>query len=149
MPKLTQNLLILVAEDDPDDRLLIQSAFEENNLSNPLLFVEDGEALMDYLCWQESYATREDNSKPGIIILDLNMPRKSGRQALHEIKSNPELRSIPVIVLTTSSLPEDIQACYDAGANSFVCKPVTFEKLGAALKTIEEYWFRISVLPSS
>ena len=149
MPKSTKVLPILVADDDPDDRLLIQSAFEEGNIGNPLIFVEDGEELLDYLCHQGRFALQHDVVLPGIILLDLNMPRKNGRQVLRELKSNPEFRRIPIIILTTSALPDDIAECYEAGANGFICKPATFEKLTEALKIVEQYWFNVVVLSPS
>jgi len=139
-------VVILMADDDADDRMLARDAVEESRLANPLYFVEDGQELMDYLHRVGRYAT-EDAPRPGIILLDLNMPRKDGREALREIKSDPDLRSIPVVVLTTSKTEEDILRSYDLGANSFITKPVTFERLVDIVRTLGLYWFNIVQLP--
>ena len=141
-------MTILLAEDDPDDRMLAMEAFEESRLLNSLEMVEDGEELMDYLHRTGKYANDECKSLPGLILLDLNMPRKDGREALKEIKSDPNLRRIPIVVLTTSKAEEDILRTYDLGVNSFVVKPVTFDALVDVLKTIGKYWFEIVQLPS-
>jgi len=138
---------ILIADDDPDDHLLIQTALEENHLTNPLIFVENGEELMDYLYQKGKYADPNKFVRPGIILLDLNMPRKDGREALREIKSNPQLRQIPVLVLTTSNLVEDIKQSYALGANSYMLKPTTFEGLSDILQVMETYWLNIAQLP--
>lgn len=141
-------ITILLADDDPDDRMLTRDAFVESRLRNELEMVEDGEELMDYLHNRGKYSGESARPMPGLILLDLNMPRKDGREALKEIKSCPELRRIPVIVLTTSKAEEDILRTYDLGVNSFVVKPVTFEALVDVLKTIGKYWFEIVELPS-
>ena len=138
---------ILVAEDDADDRLMIKDAFEESRLGNPVDFVEDGVQLMDYLLRQGEYANLGDCPYPGFILLDLNMPRKDGRTALKEIKANPILQRIPIIVLTTSKAEEDIVRTYNLGVNSFICKPVTFESLVEIVKTVGRYWIEIVALP--
>ena len=140
-------LTILLAEDDPDDRLLVKEAFEENHLLNPLEMVENGEELMDYLYKRGRFA--ETAVRPSLILLDLNMPRKSGIEALQEIKSDASLRTIPVIVLTTSKAEEDILRTYDLGVNSFVVKPVTFESLVELVKQLGKYWFQLVELPAS
>ncbi len=142
------SMTILLADDDPDDRMLTRDAFEESRLRNGLEIVEDGEELMDYLYHRGKFAGDAAKPRPGLILLDLNMPRKDGREALKEIKSDPDLRRIPVIVLTTSKAEEDILRTYDLGVNSFVVKPVTFEALVDVLKTIGKYWFEIVELPS-
>jgi len=147
MGKSSKPIMILMADDDPDDRMLTQEAFEECRLSNDLRFVEDGEELMDYLHCKGKYAEPKDSPRPGLILLDLNMPRKDGREALGEIKSDPELRRIPIVVLTTSKAEEDILRSYDLGVNSFIVKPVSFEGLVAVVKTLGEYWFQIVELP--
>lgn len=141
-------MTILLADDDPDDRMLTRDAFQESHLRNTLEMVEDGEELLDYLNHRESYAGDAARPRPGLILLDLNMPRKDGREALKEIKNNPELRRIPIVVLTTSKAEEDILRTYDLGVNSFVVKPVTFEALVDVLKTIGKYWFEIVELPA-
>lgn len=138
---------ILVAEDDADDRLMIKDAFEESRLGNPVDFVEDGVELMDYLLRQGKYSGNGDAPYPGFILLDLNMPRKDGRTALKEIKANPVLQRIPIIVLTTSKAEEDIVRTYNLGVNSFICKPVTFESLVEIVKTVGRYWIEIVALP--
>lgn len=138
---------ILLADDDPDDRMLTQEAFEESRLRNRLDMVEDGEELMDYLLHRGKYQGASAKPRPGLILLDLNMPRKDGREALKEIKSCPELRRIPVIALTTSKADEDIIRTYDLGVNSFIVKPVTFEGMVEVLKTLGKYWFEIIELP--
>ncbi len=140
-------ITILMADDDDDDRKLTADALEESHLANPLKFVENGEELLDYLRQQGKYSLPNSAPRPGIILLDLNMPRMDGRAALKEIKKDPELRQIPVIVLTTSKADEDIYRSYDLGVNSYIVKPVTFESLVDVLQTLEKYWFQIVELP--
>ena len=140
-------ITLLLAEDDPDDRMLIRDALREARLANDLHTVEDGEELLDYLNRRGAYAGATEAPRPGLILLDLNMPRKDGREALQEIKSDPDLRQIPVVVLTTSKAEEDVFRSYDLGANSFITKPVTFESLVEVMKTLERYWFEIVELP--
>lgn len=142
-----RSITILLADDDADDRMMASDALEESRLANDLRCVEDGEELMDYLHRRGKYASPNDAPRPGLILLDLNMPRKDGREALKEIKAEPELRSIPVIVLTTSKAEEDIYRTYDLGVNSFITKPVNFESLVAVMKTLGKYWFEIVELP--
>ena len=138
---------ILMADDDADDRLMAQDAFDEVHLANELHFVEDGEALLDYLYRRGHYATRSAGQEPGLILLDLNMPKKDGREALQEIKADPALRHIPIVVLTTSRAEEDILRTYDLGVNSFITKPVTFAGLVELVKTLTHYWFELVTLP--
>ena len=140
-------ITILMADDDEEDRLLTAEAFAESHVANDLHFVNDGEELMQYLFRQGKYADPDTSPRPGIILLDLNMPRKDGREALAEIKSDPELCRIPVIILTTSKAEEDIIRSYDLGANSFIAKPVTFHRLVEVLQTVGNYWFHIVQLP--
>ena len=143
---MTTNLepiTILIADDDPDDRLLVEDAFEEVQLENAFAFVEDGEQLMDYLHQRGAYRELAGSPPPGLILLDLNMPKKDGRQALREIKEDPDLRSIPVVILTTSQAEEDILRSYNLGANSFIVKPVTFDKLVDIIHKVTNYWFQI------
>src|ERR1700704_6357211 len=137
----------LMADDDADDRRLTQEAFEEARLINDVRFVENGEQLLEYLRKQGQYAPPAEAPRPGLILLDLNMPRKDGRTVLKEIKSDPILRQIPVVVLTTSKSDEDIYRSYDLGVNSYIVKPVTFEALVDILQTLEKYWFQIVELP--
>lgn len=140
-------ITILLADDDPDDRKLTQDAFVENRLVNVLHCVEDGEELMEYLRRQGRYVDQKDAPLPGLILLDLNMPRKDGREALKEIKADPELRRIPIVVLTTSKAEEDIVRTYDLGVNSYVTKPVTFKSLVELIKILGRYWFEVVELP--
>ncbi|PPS39974.1 response regulator [Chroococcidiopsis sp. TS-821] len=136
-----------MADDDEDDCMLAREAFSESRLANDLHFVRDGEELMDYLHQRGRYAAANSAPRPGLILLDLNMPRKDGREALKEIKADPNLRQIPVVVLTTSKAEEDIYRSYDLGANSFITKPVTFASLVEVMRTIGKYWFEIVELP--
>ena len=140
-------VLILFAEDDEEDYQMAVDAFEEARLKNDVVWVRDGEELMDYLLHRERFEDPAAAPRPGLILLDLNMPRKDGREALQEIKSNPDLRRIPVVILTTSKAEEDIVFSYDLGANSFIRKPVSFEGLVAAMKALGQYWFELVELP--
>ncbi len=143
----TTSITILLADDDEEDRFLTRDALHESRLPSELRFVEDGEELMDYLRHRGRYELAESAPVPGLVLLDLNMPRKDGREALAEIKSDPTLRSIPVVVLTTSKRDEDLQQSYLAGANSYIVKPVTFEGLVDAMRGLKEYWLEIVTLP--
>lgn len=149
MKELPKLISILMADDDEDDRQLAQEALEESRLVNELRFVMDGEELMDYLYHRGKYEDPASSPRPGIILLDLNMPRKDGREALKEIKSDSELRRIPVVVLTTSDAEEDIIRSYDMGVNSFIKKPVTFDGMVEIMKALGDYWFQIVELPPS
>jgi CheY-like chemotaxis protein len=146
-PSQAMPITILMADDDPDDRALTQEALEEGRLINNIRFVEHGEELLDYLRKQGRYAPPADAPRPGLILLDLNMPRKDGRAVLKDIKSDPALRTIPVVVLTTSKADEDVYRSYDLGVNSYIVKPVTFEALVDILQTLGKYWFEIVELP--
>lgn len=140
-------ITILYADDDEDDRLLVEDALAESRLRNDLRMVEDGEQLLDYLHRRGAYADPEQSPRPGLILLDLNMPRLDGREALTAIKSDPDLRRIPIVVLTTSKAEEDILRSYDLGVNSFITKPVTFDALVELMKILGKYWFEIVELP--
>ena len=140
-------ITILLADDDPDDRQLTRDAFVENRLANELDCVEDGEELMDYLRRRGRYSDLNGEPLPGLILLDLNMPRKDGREALKEIKADPVLRRVPIVVLTTSKAEEDILRSYDLGVNSYVTKPVTFKSLVELIKVLGQYWFEVVKLP--
>ena len=140
-------IVILLADDDEEDRMLACDAMAESRLSNEIFCVTDGEDLMDYLLREGKYAPPARAPRPGLILLDLNMPKKDGREALREIKANPALRQIPIVVLTTSKSDEDILRSYDSGANSFISKPVTFEGLVDLMKVLGRYWFEIVGLP--
>ena len=139
---------ILVADDDADDRLMAKEALDECRLSNELHFVEDGVDLLNYLRRQGRYAA-SGTARPGLILLDLNMPKMDGREALREIKADPTLRRIPIVVMTTSKAEEDIYRTYDLGVSSYVAKPVTFEGLVEVMKTLGRYWFEIVELPDA
>ncbi|HXH93852.1 MAG TPA: response regulator [Thermoanaerobaculia bacterium] len=141
-------IVILLADDDEEDRMLTSDALIESRVVNDLRFVEDGEELLDYLHQRGRYSDPTAAPSPGLILLDLNMPRKDGREALREIKADPRLRRIPVIVLTTSKAEEDIFRTYDLGANSFITKPVHFNALVEVMKEIGRYWIEIVELPN-
>ena len=143
----SNSIVILMADDDPEDVMLAEEALEEARLLNDFYSVADGEELMDYLHRREPYDDPKDSPTPGLILLDLNMPRKNGFEALQEIKEDPELRSIPVVVLTTSRAEEDVYRSYDLGVNSFISKPVSFDGLVEAMKVLGQYWFKIVARP--
>jgi CheY-like chemotaxis protein len=136
-----------VADDDADDRFLVREALEESRLANDVHFVEDGEQLLAYLYRRGKYSEHTTSPRPGLILLDLNMPRKDGREALKEIKADPDLRSIPVVILTTSNAERDVFSTYDLGASSFIPKPVTFQGLVEIIQILGRYWFEIVELP--
>ena len=138
---------ILLAEDDPDDRLLLQEALQEGRLANELTCVEDGEELLDYLHQRGKWVGGAP--RPGLILLDLNMPKLDGREALRAIKADPSLRQIPVVVLTTSKAEEDVLRSYDLGANSFITKPVTFQSMVDLMRVLGSYWLEIVELPAT
>ena len=140
---------ILIADDDEDDLLLIADAFEEARLTNPIDFVKDGEELMHYLRKEGQYADTDDIPLPGIILLDLNMPKKDGRTALKEIREDPKLHKIPIIVLTTSKSEEDILKTYELGVISFITKPVTFDRLVEVVRVLRKYWIEIVAIPAN
>jgi two-component system response regulator len=145
MNKEYKSVHILMADDDPDDRMLMQEALQETNLENLLRFVEDGAELMDYLHRRGKFV--EDAPRPGLILLDLNMPKVDGREALKNIKSDPELRRIPIVVFTTSRADHDILKSYDLGVNSFISKPTQYVDLVYVARQISQYWLRTVELP--
>jgi CheY-like chemotaxis protein len=147
MSSRTKTLTVLVADDDEDDRSFIKKAWDKSRVSNDLRFVEDGEELTNYLNHAGRYSDPASSPRPAVILLDLNMPKKDGREALREIKADPELRQIPVIILTTSKADEDICRSYDLGANSYISKPVTFGALTDVLQVLGKYWIEIVDLP--
>jgi two-component system, response regulator len=144
MSKRANPICIVMADDDEDDRASTRDAFQRNRMANDFHTVNDGEELMSFLRRQGKYA---DAPRPGLVLLDLNMPKKDGREALAEIKGDPALRSIPVVVLTTSGEEEDILRSYDLGANSYIRKPVTFEALVKVLGALGQYWVQVVELP--
>jgi CheY-like chemotaxis protein len=142
-----RTISILVAEDDEDDRLLTEEAFREAKIKHTVHFVKNGEEVLDYLCRRNRYTEAKLAPRPGLILLDLNMPKKDGREVLKEIKSNPNLRQIPVVILTTSQDNHDIDLAYELGANSFIVKPRRFDGLVKIIKTLGSYWFDLVELP--
>ncbi len=148
-PTTNKPITILVADDDPDDRQLTREAFEENHLANALKFVEDGEELLDYLNHRGKYSDPASAPWPGIILLDLNMPRKDGREALQELKKDPRFRGIRVVIMTTSKAEEDVVRSYDLSAASYITKPVTFERLVEVVRALGRYWLEIVELPDN
>ncbi|MDZ7899364.1 MAG: response regulator [Arcicella sp.] len=140
--------LILIADDDEDDRMFTREAFDENFEKNETRFVNDGVELMDYLKRRNKYADPQSSPRPSIILLDLNMPKMDGREALREIKSDPDLRIIPVVILTTSKAEQDILKTYDMGVNCFITKPVSFTAFIEVARTIGHYWFDVVKLPN-
>ncbi|MFE8070077.1 response regulator [Marinobacteraceae bacterium S3BR75-40.1] len=138
---------ILMAEDDAMDRMLTKEALEESRLANPIYFVEDGEQLMRYLRREPPYTDPTEYPYPGVILLDLNMPKMDGRACLRAIRKDPNLKHLPVIVMTTSTQEEEVFRSYGLGANSFICKPIEFEKLVDVMRSFGKYWFTIVDLP--
>jgi len=147
MKKTAKPITILMADDDADDRQFTKEALEESHLANDLRFVENGEELLQYLRHEAKYSKEGDSPRPGLILLDLDMPRVDGRTALKTIKSSPDLRQIPVVILTSSKDDQDIYKSYDLGVNSYIVKPVTFEALVDILRMFTKYWFEIVELP--
>lgn len=141
-------VIILMADDDDDDFMLTEKALKKSKLLNTLYRVTDGEELLDFLLRKGEYTDPFRSPRPGVILLDLNMPRKDGREALKEIKSNPDLQDIPVVVFTTSKAEEDIYRSYKLGVNSFITKPVSFEGLIDVMTSLGKYWFEIVELPT-
>ncbi len=142
MNALPKSNVILMADDDADDRLLAKDAFAESRFNGDLQFVENGEELLDYLLHRGKYENAATAPRPKLILLDLNMPKKDGREVLREIKTDPDLRRIPVVVLTTSQADTDVGGIYELGANSFICKPVKYDALVNVMRVLGEYWFR-------
>jgi CheY-like chemotaxis protein len=141
-------ITMLLAEDDLDDRYLISEALDESGVENRLFIVENGEDLLDYLKNRGKYADTEKYPRPGLILLDLNMPLLDGREALAEIKRDPDLRRIPIVVLTTSQKEEDIQETYAMGITGFITKPMTFSELVEVMRSVGNYWLQSVTLPS-
>lgn len=146
--KTSKTIEILIADDDTEDRMLIIDALKESRLKNNVQYVENGEELLLYLQNKGVYSDKKKYPTPGIILLDLNMPKKDGREALKEIKEDKNLKSIPIIILTTSKAEEDILKTYDLGVNSFITKPVTFTAMVEVMNTLKKYWLEIVELPN-
>ena len=146
-PRACRAIRILMAEDDADDRFMTARALETTESDHHLCFVKDGQELLDYLRHEGEYAPPNAPATPAVILLDLNMPRKDGREALEEIKADPRLRCIPVVVLTTSRSEEDVLRSYNLGVNSYIAKPTSFDDLVRAMQVFESYWFGVVELP--
>jgi CheY-like chemotaxis protein len=142
-----KTLIILMADDDADDRLLAQEAMNESRVLNELHFVENGVQLLSYLRGEDKFSERSKYPMPGLILLDLNMPKMDGREALEKIKADPRLRRIPIVILTTSKAEEDMAKGYDLGAASYITKPVTFDALVELMRTLGKYWVEFVELP--
>ncbi len=139
---------VLMAEDDEDDRMMAEKAFRENRIANPLVTVSNGADLLDYLRQKGKFADSSKSPRPGLILLDLNMPKMDGREALKVIKGDEKLMRIPVVIITTSKAEEDILKSYNTGANSYITKPITFDGLVKVIKTLKDYWLEIVELPN-
>jgi CheY-like chemotaxis protein len=148
MAKSLKPVTVLMADDDPDDREMTREAFEESRVANDLRFVEDGEELLDYLNRRGTYSDPARSPRPGLILLDLNMPRKDGREALREIKADARLKNIRIVILTTSRAEEDVFRTYDLSAASYIAKPATFAGLVEVVRTLGKYWLEIVELPN-
>ena len=142
-----QKRFILIAEDDADDRFLLQTAFEENGFTDSLEFVDNGISLMEFLTKVQQSKTLDINY-PAFILLDLNLPKKDGREVLKEIKQHADLKKIPVVVFTTAKNEHEIRRCYEYGANSYVVKPVSFEALVKVIRDVRNYWFNTASVPA-
>jgi CheY-like chemotaxis protein len=149
MTAATPTVLILIADDDEDDVLLTRNALAKNKIRNEVHWVKDGVELLEYLRHQGRHAEPADAPRPHLILLDLNMPRKNGLEALREIKADVGLRLIPVVALTTSQAEEDVLRSYDLGVSSFIIKPVDFDGLVRVMRSLEDYWFQIVRLPGA
>lgn len=147
MPHSTTSQPILLVEDSPEDFEATLRAFQKSGLKNTLLRCEDGDEALDYLHRRGKYADPAQSPRPGVILLDLNLPGTDGRQVLSEVKNSEHLRDIPVVVLTTSADERDITACYRAGANSYIQKPVDIDGFMKAIERLNGYWFEVVILP--
>lgn len=144
-----RNGVILLADDDPDDLDMMRRALAKNQLANELYTVGDGEELLDYLHHRGKFEPAGMSPAPALILLDLNMPKMDGREALREIKQDPKLRGIPVVVMTTSTAQQDITRAYELGCNSFISKPITLAELVDVTRVLGNYWFEIVKLPEA
>lgn len=146
--KISEGQVILIVEDSDDDYEYTEQAFRESRLKNPIRRCEDGQQALDYL-YQKGNYNRDNAPRPGIVLLDLNMPGIDGREVLRRVKSDDHLTDIPVVVLTTSLDSQDIDASYKEGANTYIQKPVDMDSLFSAIKRLKEYWFEIAILPKT
>jgi len=143
-----RDVVILMADDDEEDRMMTREALAGHMLANEFNTVSNGEELMDYLYHRGEFSDPETSPRPGLILLDLKMPRKDGWEVLREIREDDLLRQIPIVVLTSSKAEEDVYRSYDLGVNSFITKPVTFEGLVEVMKALKRYWLEIVELPT-
>jgi len=144
-----KTVTVLLAEDDPEDRYLIDEALSESRVPHQLNVVEDGDELLDYLYNRGKYSVKDECPRPGLILLDLSMPRRNGWEVLEEIKCDPELKRIPIVVLTNSHAEEDVLRAYNLGVSGYISKPVSYMGLLNAMKTLGSYWLEINRLPPS
>ena len=128
----------MIAEDDADDRFLLQAAFEENGFKDRLHFVDNGVEVLEYL--QSLLTTQDETKLPRFMLLDLNMPKKDGREVLKELKLHPELKKIPVVIFSTTNNEQEMRRCYELGANSYITKPNSFENLLKTVAALRSYW---------
>lgn len=147
MQTLTHKQCILLVEDNPEDYEATLRAFKKAGVANPINRCEDGEEALDYLYQRGKFSDPETSPRPGIILLDLNLPGTDGREVLCEIKADPDLKQIPVVVLTTSTDDRDIRGCYSAGANSYIQKPVDLQGFVKAIEMLSGYWLQMTILP--
>jgi len=147
MKNISPNNLILIVEDSDIDYETTLRAFKKSNLANPVHRCEDGEEALDYLFQRNQYSDAESSPRPELILLDLNLPGTDGRDVLEELKKDPKLKTIPVIVLTTSSDKRDIEKCYQVGANSYINKPVDLRGFFTAIQRLKDFWFEVALLP--
>lgn len=146
MPEMLSQPILLV-EDSPEDFETTERAFRRSGLKNPIYRCSDGDEALDYLHRRRQYANPDKAPRPGVILLDLNLPGTDGREVLSEIKNDPNLKQIPVIVLTTSKDERDIEVCYSCGANSYIQKPVDLDGFMKAIERLNDYWFEVVILP--
>jgi CheY-like chemotaxis protein len=139
--------VILLAEDDPNDVLLIQRAFQRSHVANPLQVVRDGEEALAYLSGQGPFADRERHPLPVLMLMDLKMPRKSGLEVLEWVRQQPGLKRLPITVLTSSNQSPDINRAYELGANSYLVKPAGFDSLLELVKNLDMYWLILNEKP--
>ncbi len=147
MQTINTNNLILIVEDSDIDYETTLRAFKQANMANPIHRCEDGEDALDYLFQRNQYSDTQSSPRPQLILLDINLPGTDGRDVLEELKNDPELKTIPVIVLTTSTDERDINSCYLAGANSYIHKPVELDGFFVAIQKLKDFWFKVALLP--
>lgn len=141
-----EEIFILIAEDDADDRFLLQAAFEENGFTDRLYFVENGVEVVEYL--QSINTDKPEKKFPRFILLDLNMPKKDGREVLRELKQHPDFKKIPVVIFSTTNNEQEMRRCYELGANSYITKPNSFESLLKTVAALRSYWMHTSSIPA-